>query len=165
MELAQTRDARNRLYPSVPDSSIPAHLKRALRPMPERLCVPTVRQVVLNNVHTSLDLLILLSTVPNATSLALNSLPDNFSCLTGMCNHPPPHPIDNQLTSVTVLTIFGNASDLHMLRTFVEAKLPALWVMGLHELCMAADLEVLKDRVEVRFMSEQELELEESWTA
>lgn len=125
------------------------------------LYLPTVRNVVLNNINALFDLQILLSAVPNATSLALTSPPGDYPNLMFPSIHPLPHLIDGRMASVTRLTVLEATPDTRELRAFVEAKLPALSVVELDGRCdRSADLKLLKDRVNVRYVSGDDMDLD-----
>ncbi|KAG8854724.1 hypothetical protein FRB96_007409 [Tulasnella sp. 330] len=149
----------------IPQTAISADtsLKRALvRPF-EWLYLPNVRHVVLSNIHTSLDLQLLLSATPNTITLAFTSPQSDYPDLTDLFNHSLPYPPDNWLTSVAQLTILNTVPDMYKLRTFLEAKLPALRMVELDErvdVRLTDDLELIKDRVAVRCISKDGMELE-----
>ncbi|KAG8877729.1 hypothetical protein FRB97_003143, partial [Tulasnella sp. 331] len=143
--------------------SVDVSLKRALRRTSGWPPLPSVRHVVLNNIHIHLDLQLLLSVVPNATTLALTAPLGEYTDLTSLSDQPLPYPTDDRLTSLTWLTILSTTPDMYKLRTFVEAKLPALQIVELNErvpMGSTDDLELLKDRVEVCFISEYDMEFE-----
>ncbi|KAG9021954.1 hypothetical protein FRB95_001088, partial [Tulasnella sp. JGI-2019a] len=109
---------------SPPTGSVPTPLQRALQISPEWLYLPSVRNVVLGNVTIHPDLQILLSSVPNATCLALTSPPGDYPDLILLTHHTLPHPTNNRMDSVTQLTILDTDFDTSKLCTFANAKLP-----------------------------------------
>ncbi|KAG8862234.1 hypothetical protein FRB96_001813 [Tulasnella sp. 330] len=116
----------------------------------------TVRVAILKGIGSQSYLQSLLSSIPNATALALTSPPES----------DPLSAQQGAMASVVHLTIFEPAPDVGALRRFILFRLPALRVVELNERSRteangleAGDMLLLKNQVDIHFLKEDELEL------
>ncbi|KAG8862233.1 hypothetical protein FRB96_001812 [Tulasnella sp. 330] len=119
--------------------------------------LPAVQVAILKGLSSESNLQILLSSIPNATALALTSPPES----------DPLSVQQGRMTSVMHLTIFEPAPDLGALRRFILFRLPALRVVELNERSRTEpngpeveDILLLKNQVDVHFLKEDELDVE-----
>ncbi|KAG8862240.1 hypothetical protein FRB96_001819 [Tulasnella sp. 330] len=119
--------------------------------------LPTVQLAILKDIDSQSHLQIFLSSIPNATALALTTPPED----------DPLSVQSDGMTLVIHLTILEPVPNLRMLRRFISSRLPALRVVELNGRCRTGpngledeDLLLLKNEVDVRFLGGDELDLE-----